>query len=53
MLRDGVCFARGSRQRGQWMMRLPVISWPTDADVDLAAYSIINAWRLVQKNAVA
>jgi glutamate/tyrosine decarboxylase-like PLP-dependent enzyme len=52
--RDGVCFAGGSRWRGRWVMRLSVISWPTaDVDVDLTAQSIINAWRLVQRNAIA
>jgi hypothetical protein len=52
--RDGVCFAGGSRWRRRWVI-VPVGSScsTTDADVDLAARSIIKAWRLIQKNANA
>lgn len=46
----GVCFAGGAAWRGEWVMRLSVISAPTtEADIDLSADAIIAAWRDVQQ----
>lgn len=43
---DGTCFAGGARWRGLAIMRLSVISWPTDtADADAAVAAILCAWR--------
>lgn len=43
---DGTCFAGGARWRGRAIMRLSVISWPTDAeDADAAVAAILCAWR--------
>jgi glutamate/tyrosine decarboxylase-like PLP-dependent enzyme len=45
----GVCFAGGAEWRGDWIMRLSVISEPsTEADIDMSADAIIAAWREVQ-----
>ncbi|WP_439495852.1 pyridoxal phosphate-dependent decarboxylase family protein [Bosea sp. (in: a-proteobacteria)] len=44
---DGVCFAGGAKWRDRWIMRLSVISWPTEAeDVAQSAEAIIAAWRI-------
>lgn len=46
---DGVLYAGGAEWRGNWIMRLSVISAPTtEADIDLSADAIISAWRAVQ-----
>jgi glutamate/tyrosine decarboxylase-like PLP-dependent enzyme len=46
---EGACFAGGAQWRGDWIMRLSVISGPTtEADVDMSADAIIRAWRAVQ-----
>ncbi len=43
---DGTCFAGGARWRGQWVMRLSVISAPTtEADIDRSADAIVAAFR--------
>lgn len=43
---DGTCFAGGAKWRGQSIMRLSVISWPTDdEDADAAVAAILCAWR--------
>jgi len=45
----GVCYAGGAQWRGDWVMRLSVISAPTtEADIDMSAEAIIAAWRAVQ-----
>jgi len=45
----GVCFVGGAEWRGEWAMRVSVISEPTtDADIELSAAAIIAAWREVQ-----
>jgi glutamate/tyrosine decarboxylase-like PLP-dependent enzyme len=45
----GVLFAGGAEWRGDWAMRLSVISAPTtEADIDISADAIIAAWRAVQ-----
>ncbi|MEQ1770002.1 MAG: aminotransferase class V-fold PLP-dependent enzyme [Devosia sp.] len=47
----GVLFAGGAQWRGDWAMRLSVISAPTtEADVDISAEAIIQAWRDVQES---
>jgi glutamate/tyrosine decarboxylase-like PLP-dependent enzyme len=47
--KGGVLFAGGAAWRGDWIMRLSVISAPTtEADIDLSADAIIAAWRDVQ-----
>ena len=47
--RDGVLYAGGAEWRGNWIMRLSVISAPTtEADIDISADAIIAAWRAVQ-----
>ncbi len=44
--KDGTCFAGGALWRGEWVMRLSVIGWPTtEADVDRSADAILAAWR--------
>lgn len=44
--KDGTCFAGGAMWRGEWVMRLSVIGWPTtEADVDRSADAILAAWR--------
>ena len=49
MQQDGVLFAGGAEWRGDWVMRLSVISAPTtEADIDISADAIIAAWRAVQ-----
>jgi glutamate/tyrosine decarboxylase-like PLP-dependent enzyme len=46
---DGVCFVGGAEWRGEWVMRVSVISEPTtDADIELSAAAIIAAWRAVR-----
>jgi glutamate/tyrosine decarboxylase-like PLP-dependent enzyme len=51
---DGVCFAGGAQHKGQWIMRISVISWYTsDKDIDISAAAIINAWRGVKSQPVA
>jgi glutamate/tyrosine decarboxylase-like PLP-dependent enzyme len=46
----GVLFAGGAEWRGDWIMRLSVISEPTtEADIDMSADAIIAAWREVQR----
>lgn len=46
---DGVLYAGGAEWRGNWIMRLSVISAPTtEVDIDLSADAIIGAWRAVQ-----
>ncbi|KUL94027.1 pyridoxal-dependent decarboxylase [Bosea sp. WAO] len=43
---DGTCFAGGARWRGLAIMRLSVISWPTDTeDADATVAAILCAWR--------
>jgi glutamate/tyrosine decarboxylase-like PLP-dependent enzyme len=50
----GVLFAGGAAWRGDWIMRLSVISAPTtDADIELSADAIIDAWRAVQSAKVS
>lgn len=44
--KDGTCFAGGALWRGEWVMRLSVIGWPTtEADIDRSADAILSAWR--------
>ena len=46
---DGVLYAGGAEWRGNWIMRLSVISAPTtEADIDMSADAIIAAWRAIQ-----
>ncbi len=46
---DGVLYAGGAEWRGNWIMRLSIISAPTtEADIDMSADAIIAAWRAVQ-----
>ncbi len=46
---DGTCFAAGADWRGDWVMRLSVISGETAAnDIDRSAAAIIAAWRAEQ-----
>ena len=46
---DGTCFVSGSKWRDKWVMRISVISWPTtDADGDVSAGAISDAWRQVR-----
>jgi len=46
---DGVCFLGGARWRDQWVMRISVISGPTEeADADRSVAAIIDAWRRVR-----
>jgi glutamate/tyrosine decarboxylase-like PLP-dependent enzyme len=48
--KGGVLFAGGAEWRGDWIMRLSVISGPTtEADVDMSADAIVAAWREVQR----
>ena len=50
---DGVCFAGGAQWRGQWVMRLSVISWPTDEEEAMrSAEAIAKAWQAVRSDAV-
>jgi glutamate/tyrosine decarboxylase-like PLP-dependent enzyme len=49
---DGISFAGGATWRGSQVMRLSVISWyTTEAEADIAADSIIAAWRAVKAGA--
>jgi glutamate/tyrosine decarboxylase-like PLP-dependent enzyme len=46
---DGTLFAGGSKWKGEWVMRLSVISGPTtEEDVDRSAQAILRAWRGVR-----
>jgi glutamate/tyrosine decarboxylase-like PLP-dependent enzyme len=46
---DGVLFAGGARWRGQWAMRLSVMSGPiANADAEQACAAILTAWRMVR-----
>ena len=46
---DGTCFAAGADWRGDWVMRLSIISGETTAnDIDRSAVAIIAAWRAEQ-----
>ena len=46
---DGIIFAGGATWRGQWVMRLSVISGGIDdAEADKSAAAILSAWRAVQ-----
>jgi glutamate/tyrosine decarboxylase-like PLP-dependent enzyme len=46
---DAILFAGGATWRGEWVMRLSIISAPTtEEDVDLAAEAVLRAWRTVQ-----
>lgn len=49
VLQEGVLFAAGAQWGEDWVMRLSVTSGATsEADIDLAADAIIDAWRAVQ-----
>ena len=49
---DGTCFAGGAKWRGQWIMRLSVISWPTtQVDADRSTAAIVDCWREVRGKA--
>ncbi|MBF6989170.1 pyridoxal-dependent decarboxylase [Cupriavidus sp. IK-TO18] len=44
----GECYVGGADWRGRAVLRMSVISWATtEEDIDLAAGSIVNAWRAV------
>jgi glutamate/tyrosine decarboxylase-like PLP-dependent enzyme len=46
---DGICFTAGARWRGEWVMRVSVISAATtEADADRATAAIVAAWRSVR-----
>lgn len=46
---QGVCYLGGSVWKGQWVMRISIVSWRTqDTDVDRSARSIIECWRKVR-----
>lgn len=46
---DGACFLGGARWRDRWVMRLSVISWPTDeAEAGRSAEAIVKAWSQVR-----
>lgn len=48
-LASGTCYVAGAAWRGDWVMRLSVTSGETtEADIDLSAAAIIDAWRAVQ-----
>jgi glutamate/tyrosine decarboxylase-like PLP-dependent enzyme len=43
---EGVCYAGGSRWRGEWVMRLSVIGHATEeSDIEASAAAILTAWR--------
>jgi glutamate/tyrosine decarboxylase-like PLP-dependent enzyme len=45
----GTLFAGGAKWKGEWVMRLSVISGPTtEEDVDRSAHAISHAWRTVK-----
>jgi glutamate/tyrosine decarboxylase-like PLP-dependent enzyme len=49
VLEDGVLFAAGAQWRDDWVMRLSLTSGATsEADIDIAAEAIADAWRQVQ-----
>jgi len=46
---DGTCFAAGAEWRGDWVMRLSIISGETtENDIERSAVAIIAAWRAEQ-----
>jgi glutamate/tyrosine decarboxylase-like PLP-dependent enzyme len=46
---DNICFAEGAAWRGEWMMRLSIISAPlTEADIDRLQDAVVHAWRTVK-----
>jgi glutamate/tyrosine decarboxylase-like PLP-dependent enzyme len=46
---DGICFTGGAQWRGEWVMRISVISSATtEADIDQATAAILSAWRAVR-----
>jgi glutamate/tyrosine decarboxylase-like PLP-dependent enzyme len=46
---DGTLFAGGAKWKGEWVMRLSVISAPTsEGDIDRSADAILKAWHIVQ-----
>lgn len=46
---DGTCFAAGAEWRGDWVMRLSIISGETtENDIERSAVAIIAAWRIEQ-----
>jgi glutamate/tyrosine decarboxylase-like PLP-dependent enzyme len=48
---DGTCFMGGAQLRGQWVMRISVISAPTtDHDADRTIEAIRRAWRAVRED---
>lgn len=48
-LASGTCYVAGAAWRGDWVMRLSVTSGETtEADINLSAAAIIDAWRAVQ-----
>lgn len=47
---DGACYVAGASWRGDWVMRISVSSGATtEADIDLSAKAVIDAWRKVQQ----
>ncbi|HVY86427.1 MAG TPA: aminotransferase class V-fold PLP-dependent enzyme [Caulobacterales bacterium] len=45
----GVCFVGGAQWRGKWIVRISVIGSSTsEADVDVSAEAILEAWRAVR-----
>jgi hypothetical protein len=48
---DATLFAGGAKWKGEWVMRLSVISAPTTAeDVDRSAEAVLNAWRDIRSS---
>jgi glutamate/tyrosine decarboxylase-like PLP-dependent enzyme len=48
---EGILFAGGAKWKGEWVMRLSVISGTTTGtDVDLSAEAILNAWRAARSS---
>ena len=49
--KDGVCFVGGAAWKGDWVMRISISSGvTTQADIDMSADAIIDAWRTVQSH---
>jgi glutamate/tyrosine decarboxylase-like PLP-dependent enzyme len=47
---DGTCFMGGAQWRGQWVMRISVISASTtEEDSDQTIEAVLRAWRAVQE----
>ncbi len=47
--RDGTCFVAGAEWRGDWVMRLSIISGETTSnDIDRSAVAIVAAWKVEQ-----